>query len=246
MPSRQNEGTANFPYQTLLVSFHLQYRNVYSDVIYKLNEDFVIGLVEGAKKKPKSLKVGMNEIVTGKAIAKYDVKEVYTTNNGMCFTIIPNEIFMTPYVDYLTILVSKRDKMDELIVQISSNDTFHTTYATAPAMNNEMISIDFDIRNKGDGLTIEYTEENTEYINECSEMAFFKCYATTIAESEEFKCPKKCVSLIYQAIMDTIAHNIPRCETDAENYCMVGTESMKPIGKLKSTCRKQCNYKGSN
>ena len=102
------------------------------------------------------------------------------------------------------------------------------------------------LRNKGDGLTIEYTEENTEYINECSEMAFFKCYATTIAESEEFKCPKKCVSLIYQAIMDTIAHNIPRCETDAENYCMVGTESMKPIGKLKSTCRKQCNYKGSN
>ena len=28
MPSGQNEGTANFPYQILLVSFHLQYRNV--------------------------------------------------------------------------------------------------------------------------------------------------------------------------------------------------------------------------
>ena len=27
MPSGQNEGMANFPYQTLLVSFHLQYRN---------------------------------------------------------------------------------------------------------------------------------------------------------------------------------------------------------------------------
>ena len=30
MPSGQNEGTANFPYQILLVSFHLQYRNVLS------------------------------------------------------------------------------------------------------------------------------------------------------------------------------------------------------------------------
>ena len=27
MPSGQDEGTANFPYQILLVSFHLQYRN---------------------------------------------------------------------------------------------------------------------------------------------------------------------------------------------------------------------------
>ena len=28
-------------------------RSVYSDVTYKLNEDFVIGLVEGAQKEPK-------------------------------------------------------------------------------------------------------------------------------------------------------------------------------------------------
>ena len=188
-------------------------RSVYSDVTYKLNEDFVIGLVEGANKKPKSLIVGTNEIVRGEANTKYDVKEVSTPNYGMCYIIIPNEIFMAPYVDYLTILVaknstSKKDEMDEITVQITSKDTFLTIYATAPAMDNEMISI--DIQNNGDGLTIEYTEENTEYINECSEMAFFKCYATTIAESEEFKCPKKCVSLIYHAIMDTIAHNIPR------------------------------------
>ena len=27
MPSGQNEGMGNFPYQILLVSFHLQYRN---------------------------------------------------------------------------------------------------------------------------------------------------------------------------------------------------------------------------
>ena len=33
MPSGQNEGTANFPYQILLVSFHLQYRNDYFFVL---------------------------------------------------------------------------------------------------------------------------------------------------------------------------------------------------------------------
>ena len=140
--------------------------------------------------------VGMNEIVTGKTITKYNVKEISTWNNGMCYIIIPNEIFMAPYVDYLTIMVAKnstpnKDKMDDIIVQISSNDTYHTTYAAAPAMNNEMISIDFDIHNKDKGLNIEYTEENTEYIKDCSKMSFFKCYATKIAESEEFKCPKK-------------------------------------------------------
>ena len=225
-------------------------RNVYSDVTYKLNEDFVIGLVEGAEKKPKSLMVGMNEIVTGKTITKYNVKEISTWNDGMCYIIIPNEIFMAPYVDYLTIMLAKnstpnKDKMNDIIVQISSNDTYHTTYAAAPAMNNEMISIDFGIHNKDKGLNIDYTEENTEYIKNCSKMAFFKCYATKIAESEEFKCPKKCVSLIHQALMDTIDHNIPRCETDDENYCMVGTKSTKTIRKLKSSCRKQCNYKGS-
>ena len=129
-----------------------------------------------------------------------------------------------------------------MVIQISSKDTLHTIYATAPGMNNEMISSDFELQNY---LDILYTEENTEYIKDCSEISFFKCYGTKIAESEEFKCPIKCVSLIHEAIMDTIAHNIPRCETDEENYCMVETKSMKTIRKLKSTCRKQCNYKGS-
>ena len=221
-------------------------RNVYSDITYKLNEDFKIGLVEGFPKKPKSLMLGMNEIVAGKAIKKYDVKEVPTSAYGICYAIIPNDIFMKPYVDRLTLLLaknntSKEDKMDEIMVQISSNDTLHTIGATAPAMNNEMISSDFELQNY---LDILYTEENTEYIKDCSEISFFKCYGTRIAESEEFKCPKKCVSLTYQAIMDTIAHNMPRCETDAENYCM-GRESTKTIYKLKSTCQKQCNYKGS-
>ena len=221
-------------------------RVVYSDITYRLNEDFAIGLVEGVPKEPKSLMLGINEIVTGKSITQYDVKEYSTAINGMCYVIIPKETFMTPYT-YFTLLVAKnntseKDKMDEVTLQISSNDTFHTIFTGAPAMKNEMISTEFDLNNM---LDIKYTEENEKFID-CSEMTFFKCYATKIADSEEFKCPKKCVNLVFQSMMDTIDHNIPRCETDEEHYCMVTPESFKTIFKLKSTCQKQCNYKGSN
>ena len=93
----------------------------------------------------------MNEIVTGEAITKYDVKEI-STLNGMCYIIIPKEIFMTPYVDSLTLLIAKnstlnKDKMDEVMVQISSNDTFLTIFQPVPAINNEIFSIKFDIQN---------------------------------------------------------------------------------------------------
>ena len=194
-------------------------RNVYSDVTYKLNKDFAIGLFVGAPKEPKSLKVGMNEIVTGKIVTKYDVKEISTPTYGMCYIIIPSEIFMTPYVDYLTLVVAKnsslnKDKIDEVMVQISSNDTFPTIMDSAPAIDNEVISMEFDLQNKDKLLFIDYSEENTEYISDCSEMAFFKCWATKIQESKEFKCPRKCVALAYKSMMVTIDHSISTCETD--------------------------------
>ena len=207
---RSNES--NFQTDTTII-------NVYSDVTYKLETDFAIGLFEGAPKEPKSLKIGKNEIVTGKIITKYDVKEISTPTHGMCYIIIPNEIFMKPYVDYLTLLVAKnstlnKDKIDKVMVQISSNDTFPTIMDSAPAIDNEIISIKFDLQNKDKLLFIDYSEENTEYISDCSELSFFKCWATKIQESEEFKCLRKCVALAYQSMMDTIDHNIPTCETD--------------------------------
>ena len=48
--------------------------------------------------------------------------------------------------------------------------------------------------------------------------------------------------------METIGHSVPTCETDAEHYCMVGTEAGGAIDtfmKLKSSCKKQCKNKGS-
>ena len=93
------------------------------------------------------------------------------------------------------------DKMNEVMVQISSKDTFPTIFASAPATKNEMISVQFDLKNKENFLDIEYIEENTEYISNCSELAFFKCYATKIAESDEFRCPKKCIPFTFQSMI---------------------------------------------
>ena len=129
------------------------------------------------------------------------------------------------------------------MVQISSDDTFPTIQFSAPAINNEMISIEFDLQENY--LMIDYAEENHEYINDCNEVPFFKCYATKIAESDEFKCPKKCVNLVHQSMVDSIDHNIPRCGTDEEHYCMIGPESVETVFKLKATCQKQCNNRGS-
>ena len=193
---------------------------------------------------------GMNEIVSGKAITKYDVKEISTIYYGMCYIIIPIEIFMTSYVDSLNVLIAKnntlkKDRMDNVMVQISPNNNFRTIQTSATGMNDEKISIKFDIQNKENHLNVEYAEEITEYINDCNEIEFFRCLATILAESNEFKCPKKCVTLAFQSMMETIDHNILTCETDAEHYCMVGLEAKQTFLKLKSLCKKQCKNKGS-
>ena len=43
-------------------------RSIFSDVTYKLNQDFVIGLIEGGSAIPVTLKIGMNEIQKEKNI----------------------------------------------------------------------------------------------------------------------------------------------------------------------------------
>ena len=192
----------------------------------------------------------MNELFSEKAIRKYDVKMMSSGKYGMCYIIIPNLIFMTPYLDQLTIVVAKnstpkKDKMDKVMVQISSNNNFLTIQTSAPAINTEKISFNFDTQNKENYLIVDYAEENTEYVNDCNEIGYFKCLATRFAESDEFKCPKKCVSLINLSMMEAIDHNVPICETDTEHYCMVGPEAIGTFMKLKSSCKKQCENKGS-
>ena len=94
-------------------------------------------------------------------------------------------------------------------------------------------------------LTIDYTEESTEYIKDCSESLFFKCWAEQIAETKEFNCSKRCVPLVYRSIMENIEHDIPECFDNSEEYCMLGTKGYKITQTLKSSCLKQCQSKTS-
>ena len=71
-------------------------RSIFSDVTYKLNQYFVIGIIEGGSAMPVALKIGMNEIQKEKTINKYHVKESFTETYGICYSIIPIETFMIP------------------------------------------------------------------------------------------------------------------------------------------------------
>ena len=92
-------------------------------------------------------------------------------------------------------------------------------------------------------VTINYKEEITEFIKDCSESPFFKCWAEKIAETKEFNCTKRCIPVVFSSIMENIDHDIPECFDDSEEYCMLGVEGFKKFQRLKSSCRKQCQNK---
>ena len=50
---------------------------------YKLNQDFVIGLIEGGSAIPVPLKIGMNEVQKENTINKYKVIESFTETYGI-------------------------------------------------------------------------------------------------------------------------------------------------------------------
>ena len=94
-------------------------------------------------------------------------------------------------------------------------------------------------------VQIDYMEESTEYIKDCSESLFFKCWAEQIAETKEFNFCKRCVPVVYRSIMENIDHDIPQCFDNSEEYCMLGVEGFKIRQTLKSYCLKQCQSKSS-
>ena len=92
-------------------------------------------------------------------------------------------------------------------------------------------------------MEIDYTEKNMEFIKDCSEVPFFRCFAKKINDTSKFNCSKKCIPIFTQSVMENINHDIPQCSNDDEEYCMVGIKSYKNYEKLKSTCLKQCKNK---
>ena len=104
-------------------SFTLE--DLFVETTYRLSEDFSISISTDLLKPPKPLKVGRNEITQQ---GSFQVKENPTYGIGMCYVIIPDQLFIRPFQDTLGIFIAKNltDGNDKLLIQISSNDTFNT------------------------------------------------------------------------------------------------------------------------
>ena len=157
---------------------------------------------------------------------------------------------MQPYREKMVLLVARDDtlnnEMTRVNIQISSNDTYNALIHKISGVKNSIIETDFT--SKDTALEISYSEENTEFIKDCSDSLFFKRYAEKIEETDKFNyCNKKCVPLIFDSLMEVIDHNTPKCADPIEKdeYCINGLKGMGITSELKSTCMKQCKNKGS-
>ena len=157
---------------------------------------------------------------------------------------------MQPYQDTLIVLIAKNDTLDNkemtrVTIQISSNDTYNALIHKISGVKNSIIETDFT--SKDTALEISYSEENTEFIKDCSDSLFFKRYAEKIEATDKFNyCNNKCVPLVFDSLMEVIDHNTPKCADPIEKdeYCINGLKGMGITSELKSTCKKQCKNKG--
>ena len=223
-------------------------RTIFDELTFKLNKDFIIGLSLELL-EPTLLKLGLNEIKTENSIYKIEVREMPTLKSGICYVIIPMGISLQPYKETMFIGIARNEteenkEMTKVDIQISSNDTYLTFDHRVSGIKNTMIEQDF--KSNLTSLGIYYTEENIEFIKDCSESSFFKCLAKKMEETEKFNCTKKCVPLIYDSLMNVINHNIPKCTDPIKNNeCMLGMKGYETTAELKSTCIKQCKFKGA-
>ena len=134
---------------------------------------------------------------------------------------------MQPYQDTLMVLIAKNDTLDNkdmtrVTIQISSNDTYNALIHKISGAKNSVLETDFTSNLTAIGMY--YTEENTEFIKDCSDTPFFKRFAEKIEETEEFNCTKKCVPLIYDSLMDIINHSYQNVQTLSKkmNFVLMG------------------------
>ena len=229
------------------VPINLTVKSLFDEVTYKLNKDFSIS-VSNTLSHPIPLNIGINTIKEeGEHVQSYLVKENLSVKNGKCYVIIPNELKMKPLEDMWSITIARNitsegKDMNKIFIQISAKDTFNTLNFKMTGVTNQIMEQVFTEENNG-YIEIEYTEQNMEFIKECSEDAFFRCYAKQIMKTSEFNCSRKCIPVYAQSVMENIYHEIPQCSNNDEEYCMVGVKKHKKWMKLKSACLKQCKNK---
>ena len=223
-------------------------RTIFEELTFKLNKDFVIQ-ISLKLSEPTLLTLGMNEIKMENSIYKFEVKEMPSQTSGLCYVIIPTGISLKPYKESIFIGIARNEtaeneEMTKVDIQISSNDTYLTFDHKVSGMKNRIIEQEFT--SNLTSLGIYYTEENTEFIKDCSDASFFKRLANKLEETDKFNCTKKCVSLMYDSLMNVINHNIPKCTNPIKNNeCMLGMIGYETTAELKSTLIKQCKFKGA-
>ena len=228
------------------ITMNLTVRNLFDEVTYELNRDFSIG-VSNSISHPIPLNIGINTIKEGEHLQNYLVKENPSTRYGKCYVIIPNQLQMKPLLDTWSVAIarnitSENKDMNKMLIQISANDTFNSLNFKASGVTNEITEHIFTEEETG-YLEINYTEKNMEFIKDCSEVTFHRCFAKRIMEASEFNCSKKCIPIFTQSLMENIDHDIPQCSNSDEEYCMVGVKNYKMYIALKSECLKQCKNK---
>ena len=228
------------------IPMNLTVRNLFDKVTHELNKDFSIS-VSNTLSHPTPLNIGDNTIKEGKHVQSYLVKENLSTHYGKCFVIIPNQLQMKPMSDTWLVTIAKNitlenKDMDKVSIQISANDTFNTLNFKISGVANDITEEVFTEEKNG-YMEIDYTEKNMEFIKDCSEVTFFRCFAKKINETSEFNCSEKCIPIYVESVMENINHDIPQCSNNDEEYCMMGLTSYKKYMELKSECLKQCKNK---
>ena len=160
----------------------------------------------------------------------------------MCYVILPDQMWMRPFQDDFLITIYKNISlknidMEKIFLQISSDDTYNTIISEMTGLKNEVLELDFN-STIATQVKVKYTESNMEYIKDCSEMGFFKCWAENLAKTNEFNCTNKCIPILYESLADSMDQSLPICANTAEELCMIGREEYKITMKLKSACLK--------
>ena len=192
----QPDEKSNIPPNTTL-------KSVFDEITFKLNKEFLIGLSWDLWEYHQSLilKVGFNEIKIEGIVYNIEVKEIPTVDYGLCYIVIPNQLNLKPLHDMMMFsIASNMSEMTSFTMQISSKETFHSIAVTNDFSNNYLME---EVFTPDTIFALQYSEEETKFIKDCSYLPFFECWTQKFEDSKEFNCTKKCIPLAYTATVDT-------------------------------------------
>ena len=215
------------------------------DASYKLNQDFVINLLENEQELGKdgekvALKLGINTIMWKGKERKLNVKEIPTIFSGLCHVILPEDVNSDkgdrfPFEFVVKAQEDEKDTINEIKLQFSSSDSY---LAIVWVGMNGITTQTFDMSlDRYSHIVAFYNEIENHYIKHCDEGndSVYRNFAKKFVEHKQnFTCKNVCIPLYFEPIADTIKHNIPNCDKAEDYYCMYSPEVLNIIVPLAS------------